>query len=121
MRLPHRVIHVIPAISTSPVRTESGHSASARVYECTAYSAAENKSLEIKTLAGEPRAVRDSTPAACYRSLYAPRAGGAHDSHHRTAGVAGRARRRGGGVAARGASAAGRARAASGRAHTTRH
>src|SRR5262245_28767594 len=36
-----------------------------------------------------------------YRSLYAPRTGGAHDSHHRTAGIAGRTRRRGGGVAAR--------------------
>jgi hypothetical protein len=34
---------------------------------------------------------------AWYRSLYAPRTGGAYDSHHRTAGIAGRARRRGGG------------------------
>src|SRR5262249_15351864 len=50
---------------------------------------------------------RDSTLVACYRSLYAPRTGGAHDSHHRTAGIAGRARRRGGSVAARGARAAG--------------
>src|SRR5262249_60408577 len=40
------------------------------------------------------------------RSLYAPRAGGAYDSHHRTAGIAGRTRRRGGGVAARGGRAA---------------
>ena len=39
--------------------------------------------------------------------LYAPRAGGAYDSHHRTAGIAGRTRRRGGRcVAARGARAA---------------
>jgi hypothetical protein len=45
-----RVIHVIPAIPTSPVRPKSGHSANARVYECKAYGAAENKSLEIKTL-----------------------------------------------------------------------
>src|SRR5262249_11981652 len=52
------------------------------------------------------RAVRDSTLAACYRSLYAPRTGGAYDSHHRTAGIAGRTRRRGGRVAARGARAA---------------
>jgi len=37
---------------------------------------------------------------------YAPRAEGAYDSHHRTAGIAGRTRRRGRGVAARGASAA---------------
>jgi len=33
---------------------------------------------------------------------YAPRAEGAYDSHHRTAGIAGRTRRCGGGVAARG-------------------
>src|SRR5262245_22737873 len=37
---------------------------------------------------------------------YAPRAGGAHDSHHRTAGIAGRTRRRGCHMAARGARAA---------------
>jgi len=49
-------IHVIPAIPTSPVRPESGHSANARIYECTAYGAAENKSLEIKTL--RPRRVQ---------------------------------------------------------------
>jgi hypothetical protein len=40
---------------------------------------------------------------AWYRFPYAPRAGGAYDSHHRTAGIAGRTRRRGGSVAARGA------------------
>src|SRR6516225_9253350 len=51
------------------------------------------------------RAVRDSTLAACYRSRYAPRAGGAYDSHHRTAGIAGRTRRRDDGMAARGARA----------------
>src|SRR5215469_3810847 len=38
--------------------------------------------------------------------FYAPRAGGAYDSHYRTAGIAGRTRRRGGCVAARGAGAA---------------
>src|SRR5262249_8353525 len=37
--------------------------------------------------------------------LYAPRTGGAYDSHHRTAGIAGRIRRRGSRVAARGARA----------------
>src|SRR5262249_56758919 len=58
-----------------------------------------------------PAWLGDSTPMAWYRSLYAPRTGGAYDSHHRTAGVAGRARRRGGWVAAGGARAAGRARA----------
>src|SRR5215470_17114705 len=51
------------------------------------------------------RAVRDSTLVACYRSVYAPRTGGAYDSHHRTAGIAGRTRRRGGRVAAHGACA----------------
>src|SRR5262245_65957415 len=45
----------------------------------------------------------DYTPMACYRSLYAPRTGGAYDSHHRTAGIDGRTRRCGGGLAARGA------------------
>src|SRR5215471_13596742 len=39
----------------------------------------------------------DRALVACYRCLYAPRTGGAHDSHHRTAGVAGCTRRRGGG------------------------
>src|SRR5262249_35115830 len=58
------------------------------------------------------RAVRDSTLVAWYRSIYAPRTGGAHDSHHRTAGIAGRTRRRGGGVAARGKRVAARAHAA---------
>jgi len=43
------VIHVIPAIPAFPVRPETGHSANARVYEYTAYGAAENRSLEIKT------------------------------------------------------------------------
>src|SRR5262245_39948530 len=52
------------------------------------------------------RAVRDSTLVAWYRSVYAPRTGGAYDSHHRTTGIAGRSRRRGGVVAARGACAA---------------
>src|SRR5262249_37022941 len=58
------------------------------------------------------RAVRDSTLVAWYPALYAPRTGGAYDGHHRTAGIAGRTRRRGGGVAARGEGAAGRADAA---------
>src|SRR5262249_15643746 len=56
--------------------------------------------------------LQDCTLAAWYRSLYAPRTGGAHDSHHRTAGIAGRTRRGSGRVAARGAGAAGRAHAA---------
>src|SRR5262249_25162588 len=38
--------------------------------------------------------------------LYAPRTGGAYESHHRTTGIAGCTRRRGGGVAAGGARAA---------------
>ena len=40
---------------------------------------------------------------AWYRCLYAPRTGGAYDSHHRTAGIAGCTRRRGSRVAACGA------------------
>ena len=52
-----------------------------------------------------------------YPSFYAPRTGGAYDRHHRTAGIAGRSRRRCGDVAARGARAAGRAHAAHRRAH----
>src|SRR5262249_31073822 len=66
----------------------------------------------VRAARAECSAVRDSTLAACYRSLYAPRAGGAYDSHHRTAGVAGCPRRRGGGVAARGACRAARSGAA---------
>src|SRR5262249_59171374 len=50
----------------------------------------------------------DCTIVAWYRSLYAPHAGGAYDSHHRTTGIADRTRRRGSGLAAR------RARAAAG-------
>jgi hypothetical protein len=49
---------------------------------------------------------KDGTLVAWYRSLYAPRTGGAYDSHHWTAGIAGRTRRRSGRVAARGAGAA---------------
>src|SRR5262249_45930015 len=48
----------------------------------------------------------DCTLAAWYRSVYAPRTGGAYDSHHRTAGIAGRIWRRGSRVAAHGAGAA---------------
>src|SRR5262249_59593665 len=63
----------------------------------------------------------DGTLVAWYRCLYAPRTGGAYDSHHRTAGIAGRTRRFSGGVAARDARAAARAdipgRPASARAH----
>src|SRR5262245_56056515 len=54
----------------------------------------------------ECRAVRDSTLVSWYRCLYAPRMGGAYDSHHRTAGIAGRTQRRSRRVAARGARAA---------------
>src|SRR6516165_8951110 len=48
---------------------------------------------------------QDCTLVAWYASLYAPRTGGAYDAYHRTAGIAGRTRRRGGGVAAHGARA----------------
>src|SRR5262245_21485606 len=67
----------------------------------------------VASRATAPRAVpalfereKDSTLAAWYSCFYAPRTGGAYDSHHRTAEVAGRTRRRGGRVAARGARAA---------------
>src|SRR6516165_8494439 len=53
----------------------------------------------------------DCTPMAWYSCLYAPRTEGAYDSHHRTAGIAGRTRRSGR-VAARGTRAASRADAA---------
>src|SRR5262249_29023399 len=46
------------------------------------------------------RAVKDSTLVAWYSSFYAPRTGGAYDSHHWTAGIACRTRRRGSRVAA---------------------
>src|SRR5262249_32882741 len=58
------------------------------VYEYTAYGAAKKKLSESKTLR-PGRMLRDSTLVAWYRSLYAPRTGGAYDSHHRTAGIAG--------------------------------
>src|SRR5262245_58926874 len=51
----------------------------------------------------------DGTLVSCYRSRFAPRAGGAYGWHHRTTGMAGCTRRRGGRVAARGAGAAGTA------------
>src|SRR5262245_40215675 len=66
----------------------------------------QNGRTGVRPIRAGCRAVRDSTLVTWYRSLYAPRAGGAYDSHHRTAGIAGRARRRGGRVAARGARAA---------------
>src|SRR6516162_9493662 len=62
---------------------------------------------EVEATSILPPEREDCTIVAWYRSLYAPRTGGAYDSHHRTAGIAGRTRRRGGGVAARGARAAG--------------
>src|SRR5262249_51979801 len=49
---------------------------------------------------------QDCTLVAWYRSLHAPRTGGAYDRHHRTAGIAGRTRRRGLRVAANGTRAA---------------
>src|SRR5262249_52300579 len=49
----------------------------------------------------------DCTLVTWYSPLYAPRTGGAYDSHHGTAAIAGRTRRCGGRVAARGARAAG--------------
>src|SRR5215469_17040807 len=48
----------------------------------------------------------DCALVAWYRYVYAPRTGGAYDSHHRTAGIAGLTGRRGCSVAARSARAA---------------
>src|SRR5215467_5768110 len=78
----------------------------------TSGSVAQRRSVE----AGARRAPRPPWVAALLGQhargvvsfVYAPRAGGAYDSHHRTAGTAGRTRRCGGGVAARGPRAAGR-------------
>src|SRR5437763_17086281 len=50
---------------------------------------------------------QDCTLLKCYHLIYARRTGGAYDSHNRTAGVAGRARRRVGRVVARGGAGAG--------------
>src|SRR5262249_34256126 len=74
---------------------------------------------DVRPIRAGCRAVKDSTLVAWYPFLYAPRAGGAYDSHHRTAGIAGRTRRRGGRLAARGARAAA-GEAADHRALTTR-
>src|SRR6516165_3017263 len=57
---------------------------------------------------------------ACIVFFYAPRTGGAYGSHHRTAGIAGRTRRRGCRVAARGARAAAWSIAAPRRAHRSK-
>src|SRR5262249_61097861 len=57
-----------------------------------------------------PAWLGDSTLMAWYLCLYAPRTGGAYDSHHRTAGIAGRARRGGRPRAPWGARAAARTR-----------
>src|SRR5262245_59268833 len=40
---------------------------------------------DVRSARAGCRAVRDSTLVAWYRFLYAPRTGGAYDSHHRTA------------------------------------
>ena len=70
--------------------------APARHRSAPAYDAAENKSPEIKRLRPD-RVLRDSTLVPWYSSPYAPRTGGAYDSHHRTARIASCTRRRSGG------------------------
>jgi len=53
----------------------------------------------LRPVPGEPPCPRrvprsqDSALVAWYRSVYAPRAGGAYDSHHRAACIVGRGRR----------------------------
>jgi hypothetical protein len=49
---------------------------------------------------------KDGTLVAWYRWFYAPRTGGAYDSHHRTAGIVGRTRQHSGGMSAQRACAA---------------
>src|SRR5262249_16611583 len=62
---------------------------------------------EVEATSNPPLLEReDCTGVRWCRCFCAPRAGGAYDSHHRTAGIASRTRRRGGYVAARGAGAA---------------
>src|SRR5262249_19735728 len=61
---------------------------------------------DVRPARAGDRAVRDCTLVAWYRSIYAPPTGGAYDSPHRTAGIAGRTRRDGSRMAARGARAA---------------
>src|SRR5262249_6170953 len=46
--------------------------------------------LRVEATSILPPEREDCTLVAWYRSLYAPRTGGAYDSHHRTAGIAGR-------------------------------
>jgi len=60
---------------------------------------------------------QDCTLMAWYRYVYAPRTGGAYDSHHQTAGIAGCTRGCGGRVAARDARAAAWLASSSWRAH----
>src|SRR5262249_29943283 len=72
------------------------------IYINSRQAANHDRGLAIRPKNSE-RVLPDCTFVAWYRCLYAPRTGGAYDSHHRTAGIAGRARRRSSGVAARGA------------------
>src|SRR5215831_10558871 len=65
------------------------------------------QTLRVEATSIRPPEREDGTLVAWYRSLYAPRTGGAYDSHHRKAGIAGCTRRRGGRVAARSAGAGG--------------
>src|SRR5262249_1977284 len=101
----------------SPEVAQSGHTS--RVARCPLSGANRKTFTRSELTASEPAADdrgveahpallerQDCTLAACYRSLYAPRTGGAYDSHHRTTGIAGCTGRRGSRVAARGAGAA---------------
>src|SRR5262249_29751922 len=77
-------------------------------YEALAAGGVEVIVVEQTTLLGGARRQIGAAAAkkvATDSSLYAPRTGGAYDSHHQTAGIAGRTRRSGR-VAARGARAA---------------
>src|SRR5262249_29380750 len=82
--------------------------AAAKATEAAASKATKAATAAPGRVAPTPTASSNVKTAPSWRGIVTfthPRTGGAHDSHHRTAGIAGRARRRGR-LAARGARAA---------------
>src|SRR5262249_8274795 len=103
---PRADIRSMPAfISTRPNQSGPRYLTSAGSRPPTILSALSGARRTSASDCGCP-AVKDITLVAWYRSLYAPRTGGAYDSHHRTTKILSRTRRRGCGVAARGTRAA---------------
>src|SRR5262245_27967693 len=84
------VTRVFDALCASPFATRMGDTH--HVATCTRTAVDRYRPDD---LARAPVQREDCTLAAWYRSLYAPRTGGAYDGHHQTAGIAGRTRRRG--------------------------